>query len=93
MPLVELVGAVQMLLVEEQRILSREQPRAGRLADRVAHGVAEDRRDREQQAEQLDVEHAGRRREQARGDDQRIAGQKEADEQPVSAKMIAVSPT
>ena len=54
----------------------------GRLADRVAHGVAEDRRDGEQQAEQPDVEHARRGGEQSRGDEQRVAGQKEADEQP-----------
>src|SRR6185437_1842322 len=40
-PLVELVCPIEMLLVEEQRILTAEQTRAGHLADRVAGGIAE----------------------------------------------------
>src|SRR6185503_5904449 len=78
---VELSGADQMLLVEEQRIFSRKQVWTGRAADRVAGGVAKNRRDREQQPEPPHVERARGRGQQSRGDQQRIARQKESDQQ------------
>src|SRR5689334_22632058 len=70
-----------MLLVEEQRIFAREQTRAGGPADRVARRVAENGCRREQQSKPPYVEDAHGRGEQPRGDEQRVAGQKEADEE------------
>src|SRR4051812_45059608 len=62
---IELVGASEMLLVEQQRIFTREQLRAGRLADRIADGVSKDRRDGQQESEQPHIEDAGRRGEES----------------------------
>jgi len=83
MSLVKRVSALEMLAVEEQRILTSEQPRAGNLPDIIADAVAQDRRNREQGPERVDVQvkSVGLRGEQPSRDQQRIAWEKEPDEQ------------
>src|SRR4051812_44479966 len=70
--LVKRVSAVEMLLVEQQRIFASEQPRPGRRTDSVPGRVADDRRYREEEAEPVHVDDAFRGGEQAGGDDERI---------------------
>ena len=80
MALVEPARALDVLRVEEHRLLSREERRADAAPDRVADAVARDGGDAQQDVEPPDVQRA-RRGHEARTDQQRIAGQEKPDEQ------------
>src|SRR6266567_3055977 len=77
---VEAVGALDVLRIEEERLLAREDARPQAHTDGVAHAVPDDGRGDEQPVQPPDIQMA-RRREQARGDQERIAGEKAPDEQ------------
>ena len=81
MALVVLVRHLQVLAPEEQRIGPAVERLARALADLIAGRVAENRRRNERDDQQRQAEIAARG-EQSRRDQQRIARQKEADEQP-----------
>src|SRR5439155_17591337 len=66
--------------VEQERLRPREEPRAEARPDRVAHAVPGDRGDDEERVDPPDVERA-RRGDDSRRDQERVAGQEEADEQ------------
>src|SRR5207302_9306518 len=80
MLLVEPLRLQQVLPFEEARIWPREKSRAGLPPDPVTHAVSGDRCQRETRQEPSQREMA-RRREQAGGDEQRVAGQEEPDQQ------------
>jgi hypothetical protein len=82
-PLVEFVGAVQVLLVEEEGVLAVEDPRARVLPDVVADGVADDGRDREDDPHHVHVEPELRLRgQEAGGDEQGVAREEEPHQEP-----------
>ena len=79
--LVELPGPLHVRGPEEERLLAREDPRSGAVANGVPDAVADHGRDDEQPVEPPDVEGAGGGHETGR-DQQRIARQEEPDQQP-----------
>src|ERR1041384_3267719 len=79
--LVELLRGKQMLAAEDERVLALENFGPGAPSDRVADRVTGDGGDAENDVEGHDVEITARG-EDARGDEQRVAGEKKADEEP-----------
>src|SRR5207247_4912006 len=77
---VEAVGALDVLRIEEARLLAREDARPQAHTDGVADAVPDDGRGDEQTVQPPDIQMACRR-EQAGGDQERIAGEKAPDEQ------------
>ena len=93
MPLVELMGAIQMLLVEEQRVFAREETGAGRrpipyptLLPRIDATVSS-------RAEQKTLNTPVVAASRPAVTISESPGRKNPTSNPVSAKMIAVSPT
>ena len=80
MTLVVLVRHLQMLAPEEQRVRPAVERLARPLADLIAGRVAENGRRNQRDDQQRQVQVAARR-EESRRDEQRVAGQEEADEQ------------
>src|SRR5215207_7358037 len=80
MLLVELVGSVEMLLVEQHRVLARENARTRRATDGVPDRIADDGSNRAESPEVIDVQEPLRAQE-ARGHEQRITRKKEPDQQ------------
>src|SRR5882672_498891 len=78
--LVEAVGALDVLRIEEERFLAREDAGPQPPADGVAYAVPDYGSGDQQPVQPPDIQMA-RRREQARGDQERIAGEKAPDEQ------------
>src|SRR6266542_1720214 len=78
--LVEVPGALHVLGIEEERFLADEDARTQSGPDGVAHAVPDDGGGHEEHVDPPDIEMAGRR-EQPRGDEQRIAGEEAADEE------------
>src|ERR1041385_3232790 len=79
--LVELLRGKQMLAAEDERVLALENFGPGAPSDRVADRVAGDGGDAENDVEGHDVEIPARG-EDARGDEQRVAGEQKAAEKP-----------
>ena len=75
------MGAIHVLGIEEERLLLREDPRTEPCADRVPDAVADDGRDHEQPVQPPDIE-MPRRCEQSRRDQEGVAREKAADEEP-----------
>src|SRR5207244_8478296 len=78
---VKATGSLDVAWVEEQRPLAREQARTDPDADGVADAVAHDGGHDQEPVNPPDVETA-RRSDEPRGNQERIAGQEEADEEP-----------
>ena len=82
MSLVKLVGAHEVLLVEQQRVVAAEQPRSPQISVPVAHQRTERRRHAAQDAEHPDIESAELlKRQETSGKQQAIARQEEPDQQ------------
>jgi hypothetical protein len=76
----ELLGAVDVPLLEESGVGAAEEWRSCALTDRVADLVADDRGEEATERDDCDVE-VSLRRKDAGGEEQRVTGQEEPDQQ------------